>query len=84
MSKRLQVVLDDAELREIKRVARAHRKSVSAWVRETLRAARSDPRTDPRDKLAAIRTAASHRFPTAEIDEMLSQIERGYVAEERT
>ncbi len=41
MRKRLQVLLDDAELREIKHAARAHRLTVAEWVRQALRAARS-------------------------------------------
>lgn len=79
MSKRLQVLLDDAELRDLRRVARAHRMTVAEWVRQTLRAARRrEPLGDTAQKLAAIRTAATHDFPTADIDEMLADIERGY------
>ncbi len=40
MSKRLQVVLSEAELDEIRDAARRNRVTVSAWVRRTLRAAR--------------------------------------------
>ncbi len=40
MSKRLQVVLSEAELEEIRDAARRNRVTVSAWVRRTLRAAR--------------------------------------------
>jgi len=79
MTKRLQVLLDDAELRDLQRVARAERMTVAEWVRQTLRAARRRvPRGDAARKLAAIRAAAKHEFPTADIDEMLAQIERGY------
>jgi hypothetical protein len=79
MSKRLQVLLDDAELRDLRRVARAHRMTVAEWVRQTLRAARRrEPLGDSAQKLAAIRTAATHDFPTADIEEMLADIERGY------
>ncbi len=42
MTQRLQVPLDDAELAEIKRIARRHHMTVAAWVREALRAARRD------------------------------------------
>jgi hypothetical protein len=79
MSKRLQVLLDDAELRELRRVARARRMTVAAWVRQTLRdGRRREPVIDTGQKLMAIRRAAAHAFPTADIDEMLSDIERGY------
>ena len=37
MSKRLQVILDDAELREIQRIARRQRLTVAEWVRQALR-----------------------------------------------
>ena len=32
-------------------------------------------------ELRALRTAMTHSFPTADIDEMLAQIERGYTDE---
>jgi len=79
MSKRLQVLLDEAELRELRRVARARHLTVAEWVRQALRAARRrEPVGEAGPKLAAIRRAASHSFPTADIDEMLADIERGY------
>jgi hypothetical protein len=81
MSKRLQVVLDDAELREIRLAARRSRLTVAEWVRQALRVARrQDPRGDPARKLAAIRAAAAHAFPTGPIDRMLAEIESGYTA----
>jgi hypothetical protein len=83
MSKRLQVLLDDAELREIQRLARAQRVTVAEWVRQALRAARRrQPSGDIQKKLAAIRAAARHEFPTADIEQMLAEIARGY--EDRT
>jgi hypothetical protein len=81
MSKRLQVILEDPEYRDIQRVARAQRLTVAEWVRQALRAARRrEPVADTGKKLAAIRHAARHVFPTADIDQMLAEIERGYVA----
>jgi hypothetical protein len=79
MSKRLQVILDDAEMREIQRLARRKRMSVAEWVRQALRAARrQQPSTDARKKLEVIRAAVRHSFPTADIDQVLGEIERGY------
>jgi hypothetical protein len=79
MSKRLQIVVDDKELREIERAARQRDLSVSEWVRQSLRAARlSQPSGDPAKKLQVIRAAAKHAFPTADIDQMLGEIEAGY------
>ncbi len=82
MSKRLQVVLDDAEYREVSRAARRKGLSVSEWVRRSLRETRSaQPASDASKKLAVVRAAAGHGFPTADIDQMLREIEQGYVTE---
>jgi hypothetical protein len=79
MAKRLQVILQDAEYREIQRVARVRRMTIAEWVRQALAAARrQEPLGDSGKKLDVVREAARQEFPTAEIDEMLAQIERGY------
>lgn len=80
MAKRLQVLLEEAELRDLQRVARAHKMSVAEWVRQTLRAARRrEPLGDASRKLDVIRRASRHSFPTTDIDAMLAEIERGYL-----
>lgn len=80
MSKRLQVLLDDPEWREVRRTARASHMTVAEWVRQALRAARERrPTADAGRKLDVIRGAARHSFPTADIDQMLADIERGYL-----
>ena len=82
MSKRLQVILDDSEMREIQRVAQRKRMTVAEWVRQALRAARrQEPTTDARKKLEAVRAATRHSFPTGDIEQILSEIERGYVSD---
>ena len=79
MTKRLQVLLDDPEWREVQRAARARRLSVAEWVRQALRAARrKEPIGDLDRKLAAVRSAARHGFPTADVEQMLEEIESGY------
>ena len=79
MSKRLQVLLDEPEWREVRRLARASRMTVAEWVRQALRAARARvPASDAPKKLQRIRAAARHELPTADIDQMLREIERGY------
>jgi hypothetical protein len=79
MSKRLQVILDDREMKEIRTLARRRRMTVADWVRGALRAAKAEePAADPSRKLRALAAATSHSFPTADIDEMIAQIERGY------
>jgi hypothetical protein len=79
MAKRLQVILQDPEYREIQRIARSRRMSIAEWVRQALSvASRREPLGDSAKKLDLIRAAARHHFPTADIDDMLQQIERGY------
>ncbi len=79
MSKRLQVILDDREMGEIRQAARRKRMTVAEWVRQALRnARRQEPSVDPRKKLDAVRLAFSHSFPTADMAKMLDEIERGY------
>jgi hypothetical protein len=79
MSKRMQVLFDEPELREIRRVARAQHMTVAEWVRQALRAARRrEPLGDAARKLDAVRAAARHAFPSGDIDTMLAEIERGY------
>jgi hypothetical protein len=80
--KRLQVVLAEDEYREIERIARVERMTVSEWVRLSLRRAgraRSSGQVD--QKLAAVRAAARHEYPAGDIDEILQEIERGYVGD---
>ncbi len=80
MSKRLQVLMDEAEFREIKRAARTQRVTVAEWVRRTLRAARdAEPAFPAERKLRAVRDAVRHRFPAGDIEQMLEEIERGYL-----
>jgi hypothetical protein len=79
VTKRLQVLLDDPEWREIQRAAKARRLSVAEWVRQALRAARRrEPSGDLDRKLAAVRAGARHQFPTADVEQMLDEIEQGY------
>ena len=80
MAKRLQVILQDPEYREIQRVARSRRMSIAEWVRQALAVARrQEPLGNVSQKLDAIRAAARHSFPTADIDTMLAEIESGYL-----
>jgi len=79
MSKRLQVVVDDAELRRFRRAAKQAGMTLSEWVRQTLRRAeRSVSTGDVERKLAAIRRAAKYEFPAPDIEQMLEEIEKGY------
>jgi len=78
MSKRLQVILEDEELAEIRRAARRSHMTSSEWVRQALRKARrGEPSGDLKKKLEIVRRGAEQAFPTADIDQMLSEIEKG-------
>ena len=83
MTRRLQVLFEDDELREIQRLARRQRMTTAEWVRRSLRTARdAEGGAGIAEKLAAVRSASAHAFPTADIDTMLAEIERGYDAAE--
>ena len=55
--------------------------TVAEWVRQTLRNERLGRHRAVDTKLQAVADAARHRFPTADIDVMLREIEGGYFAE---
>lgn len=79
MSKRLQVLVDDAEYRRLQQAARRQGQPMSEWVRQALRAAASRLPSGGADrKIAVVRAAVKNEFPAGDIDEMLAEIERGY------
>lgn len=83
MTKRLQVLLDDAELRTIQRLARRERLTTAEWVRRRLREGAASARGDTASKLAAIHAAYRHAVaPAPDIDQMLAEIEQGYLSGE--
>ena len=78
----MQVLVDETELREIRKAAKASRMTVAEWVRSAMREARRrEPGIPPERKLAVVRAAVKRRFPTADVEQMLAEIERGYVVE---
>jgi hypothetical protein len=79
VAKRLQVILQDPEYREIQKMARSRRMSLAEWVRQALDLARRrEPLGSAGKKLEVIRAAVKHDYPTADIDTMLAEIEKGY------
>ena len=81
MTKRLQVILQDPDYRDIQRMARSRHMSIAEWVRQALELARRrEPVHDTAKKLAVVRAAVQHNGPTADIQVMLAEIERGYLA----
>ncbi len=77
MSKRLQVVVGEADLERYERTARASGLTVSEWVRQALRVAQRETSDGDVDaKLAAIRKAAGYNLgPAVDIETMLAEIE---------
>ncbi len=56
--------------------------SIAEWVRQALALARRrEPLGDVEKKLAAIRAAVKHEFPTGDIETMLAEIEQGYLTD---
>lgn len=79
MSKRLQVLVPEGEMSDIQRLAQQEHLTVGEWVRQALRAASlTQPAVDSQTKLASIRRGAGYSFPTADMEQMLSEIELGY------
>jgi hypothetical protein len=79
MAKRLQVIVQDPEYRDIQRAARLRRMSIAEWVRQALvQARRSEPSREVASRLEVIRAAARMEFPVADMERMLEEIERGY------
>ena len=84
MTKRLQVLLDDTELRTIQRLARREKLTTAEWVRRRLREGAASARGDTASKLAAIHAAYRHTAaPAPDIDQMLAEIEQGYLGGQR-
>jgi hypothetical protein len=80
MSKRLQVLLEESELEEIKQAASQQRMTVAEWVRQALREARSGVSIAPvEQKLLVVREAAALSYPSGDIEQMNAEIERGYL-----
>ncbi len=83
MTKRLQVLLDDAELRTIQRLARRDKLTTAEWVRRRLREGAASSRGDTASKLAAIHAAYRQNVgPSPDIDQMNAEIELGYLSGE--
>ncbi len=75
----MQVLFEDGEFQRMQAAARTRGLTLAEWVRGKLRqAVRDTPSGDQQRKLEAVRAATEHSFPTADVDRMLEEIERGY------
>jgi hypothetical protein len=67
-------------LEDLRDAARRDGLPVSEWVRRALREARRrEPQGDIDRKLRALREAMRHEGPTADIEQMLAEVEQGYL-----
>jgi hypothetical protein len=74
------VLLEDDELARVREAARARRQTTAEWVRGALRSSLERERAaDPAAKLEALAVASRYAFPTANIEQLLAEIEAGYV-----
>lgn len=79
MSRRLQVLMSEREIRELKRAAKREGQTMSEWVRQRLKEALAGaPAGRKGTKLEVIRAATRHAFPAPDIDQMNEEIARGY------
>lgn len=81
MSTRLQVVLPDEEMKEIKKAAKRENLTVGEWVRRELREARvKRPTKSAEEKIKAIREMAKLNLaPSPDIEQMNREIVQGYL-----
>jgi len=78
MSKRLQIIVPDDEAEQLRRCAEREGMTLSEWARRALdRAQKSQLGPTQEGKLDALETALRCSHPTAPIEEMLNDIERG-------
>jgi hypothetical protein len=79
MTKRLQVLFDEAEYAALQAAATSRGMTMAEWVRQALAAARREASTADVDrKLAAIRAAVRHAGPTGPIERVIGETERSY------
>lgn len=78
MSKRLQIVVQDEELEQLRHAAAREGLTLSEWARRVLHRARETQGGPTRDrKLAALDRGLACGHPTADVEEMLAEIEQG-------
>ena len=78
MSKRLQVIMPDDEYRAVADIARRRGKPLSRIVRDSLRRTVAEElQVAPEQRIAAVLRFARFAGPTGDIDQLLSEIERG-------
>jgi hypothetical protein len=80
MAKRIEVILADVHYRGIQRAARSSQMSVAQWVQQELeRACWREPSISTAKKLGALQVAIQHEFPTCDLEQILTEVESGYI-----
>ena len=80
MSKRLQVLFEPKEYKTLQLLAREAGLSLGEWVRQALRrAADTSSVKTPQQKLKGIRRFSQLNGPTGDIEQILKEIESGYL-----
>jgi hypothetical protein len=79
MTQRLQVLVSDGEMQELRVAARMAGVSVGEWVRQSIRRSLKEPEAPSREaKRLAVREAIKVYAPTGDIEQMNREIEGGY------
>ena len=72
--------MDEKEYKELATLAKRSGLSIGEWVRRAIRAAVSEiSASSPATKLKVIDQAMKHSFPSGDIEQILSEIEKGYL-----
>lgn len=83
MSIRLQVLLDEEELKEVKMLAGQEKITVSAWVRQAIQHEKKErPGTAARKKLQIIESFSKYDFPTGDYKDIAAELDLGYLKEQ--
>ena len=83
MSKRLQVLLEPREYRSFQQLAREAGLSLGEWVRQALRKiAAGRSKKSVHEKLEHIRRFSQYQFPSGDIEQILAEIEKGYLSDD--
>ncbi len=73
--------MDEAEYGSFQKLAECVQMSLGEWVRMAMRHfAKNYSTTNEDQKILALRHAATQKFPSGDIDDILSQINSGYTS----
>ena len=79
MKKICQVLMEDTEYEDIKHIASRRKMTVEQWIEATVSEARADYHRRVERIRRVIEEASHKNFPTADIEDMLKEIESGYL-----